>query len=91
MPNLLRRCLFVAVTLLVSNYLYAETGNPRVNQVGYTPNSAKISSYKASSNTAQTWELRQNGNVVANGTTNPQGVDAASGDNVHHIISPLRV
>lgn len=71
-----------AVTLSAAQ---AEVGNPRVNQVGYIPNGAKVASYVAPSNTAQTWQLLRNGSVVASGTTTPKGTDAASGDNIHHI------
>jgi len=75
-----------AITLIVAAVnVVAEEGNPRVNQVGYFPNSPKIAVYKTTSTSAQTWQLTQNGNVVASGMTVPQGVDAASGDNLHQI------
>lgn len=75
-----------AITLVVASVnLAAEEGNPRVNQVGYFPNSSKIAVYKTSSTSAQTWQLTRNGSVIASGQTVPQGVDAASGDNLHRI------
>ncbi|RYY73338.1 MAG: endoglucanase [Gammaproteobacteria bacterium] len=63
----------------------AQTGNPRVNQLGYVPNGAKTATYKTTSTSAQTWQLKQNGTVVASGQTTPLGTDAASGDNLHQI------
>ena len=75
----------IVLTSLVAGSVQAEIGNPRVNQVGYLPDAAKVASYKSTSNTAQSWELRRNGAVVASGTTQPKGIDAASGDNVHLI------
>jgi endoglucanase len=63
----------------------AQTGNPRVNQLGYVPNGAKTATYKTTSTSAQTWQLKQNGSVVATGQTIPFGADAASGDNLHQI------
>lgn len=75
-----------AISLMVAvAHAQAEEGNPRVNQVGYFPGSEKIAVYKTPGITAQTWQLTQNGNTVASGLTMPQGVDAASGDNVHRI------
>lgn len=65
---------------------YAEVGNPRINQVGYAPNSAKVAVYKTNSLVAQAWQLKQNGTLIASGNTIPLGdVDAASGDNLHRI------
>lgn len=63
----------------------AEIGNPRVNQLGYLPTGAKTATYKTTQTSAQTWQLRQNGTVVASGQTLPSGSDAASGDNLHQI------
>ena len=63
----------------------AQTGNPRVNQLGYVPNGAKTATYKTTSTSAQTWQLKRNGTVVATGQTTPFGTDAASGDNLHQI------
>ncbi len=65
---------------------YAEVGNPRVNQVGYAPDSPKIAVYKANSLVGLAWQLKQNGTLIASGNTIPLGeVDAASGDNLHRI------
>src|SRR6478609_8379020 len=63
----------------------AEVGNPRVNQLGYLPNSAKIATYKTTSTSPQTWQLKQNGTVVASGQTAVFGNDAASGDSLQQI------
>lgn len=63
----------------------AEVGNPRVNQLGYLPTGAKTATYKTNQTSAQTWQLRQNGTVIASGQTQPRGTDAASGDNLHNI------
>lgn len=42
---------FAVVSALVSVGADAAVGNPRLNQVGYLPNSAKVASYHASNNT----------------------------------------
>lgn len=63
----------------------AETGNPRVNQLGYLPNGVKTATYKTTSTSAQTWQLKQNGTVVASGQTTPAGSDSSSGDNLQQI------
>lgn len=63
----------------------AEIGNPRVNQLGYLPNGVKTATYKTTSTSAQTWQLKQNGTVVASGQTTPTGTDASSGDNLQQI------
>ncbi len=76
----------ISAALMVSAInVQAEEGNPRVNQIGYFPNSPKIAVYKTTSTSAQPWQLTQNGVTVASGLTAPYGVDAASGDNVHRI------
>ncbi len=65
---------------------YAEVGNPRVNQVGYAPDSPKLALYKTNSLVGLAWQLKQNGTLIASGNTIPLGdVDAASGDNLHRI------
>ena len=81
----LARTISLITFALTVTHVQAEEGNPRVNQIGYLPDSSKIAVYKTSSTTAQTWQLTQNGNTVASGFTVPQGVDAASGDNLHKI------
>lgn len=63
----------------------AEVGNPRVNQLGYLPNSAKIATYKTSNTSTQSWQLKQNGTPVASGQTTAFGNDAASGDYLQQI------
>jgi endoglucanase len=63
----------------------AEIGNPRVNQLGYLPNGSKIATYKTTSTSAQTWQLKQNGTIIATGQTTNFGSDAASGDNLQQI------
>ncbi len=70
---------------LVSCNTLAETGNPRVNQLGYLPNGVKTATYKTTSTNAQTWQLKQNGTVVATGQTTPLGTDSSSGDNLQQI------
>lgn len=62
----------------------AEQGNPRVNQLGYLPNSVKIATYKTSAGPQQ-WQLKQNGNFIALGQTTTSKADAASGDNLQQI------
>ena len=71
--------------LIASLNVMAETGNPRVNQLGYVPNGIKTATYKTTSTSAQTWQLKQNGVVVASGQTTPLGTDASSGDNLQQI------
>lgn len=75
----------VVLSTFALSSAWAAEGNPRVNQLGYLPNSAKIATLKASNSTAQTWELRRDGAVIASGLTQPKGLDPASGDIVHHI------
>src|SRR5690606_35018134 len=85
-PSILTRAVSaVVLSGLVAGSAWAAVGNPRVNQVGYLPNSAKIAIYSGTSLSALPWELRLNGNLVTSGMTVPRGVDAASGDNVHLI------
>jgi endoglucanase len=85
-PKKLTQAIGAAVlSSLMAASAWAEVGNPRVNQVGYLPNSAKVASYKTNSIVALPWELRRNGAVIASGSTMPKGTDAASGDNIHHI------
>ncbi|WP_206668627.1 cellulase N-terminal Ig-like domain-containing protein [Pseudomonas saliphila] len=63
----------------------AETGNPRVNQLGYIPAGPKIAVYATNSNAPLAWQLRRGDTVLASGQTNPFGHDGASGENLHHI------
>lgn len=63
----------------------SETGNPRVNQLGYLPNGAKTATYKTTSDSAQTWQLKQNGTVVATGQTTTSVNDPSSGDKLQQI------
>lgn len=64
---------------------WAEVGNPRVNQIGYLPNSVKIATYKTIETAAQTWQLKKDGKVIARGKTSSATADAASGDHVQQI------
>jgi endoglucanase len=64
---------------------HAEAGNPRVNQIGYLPHSIKIASYKSAKATPQTWQLKQNGKVIAQGKTTFTAFDAASGDQLQQV------
>lgn len=68
-----------------SSSVMAKEGNPHVNQVGYIPASPKVATLVSDSNSALSWELRQNNAVVASGTTTPAGFDSAAGTNIHHI------
>jgi endoglucanase len=70
---------------LASLNVMAETGNPRVNQLGYLPNGVKTATYKTTSDSAQTWQLKQNGTVVATGQTTPSSTDSSSGDKLQQI------
>ncbi|MFT7558956.1 MAG: endoglucanase [Flavobacteriales bacterium] len=78
---------FAASTLamLISGAVCAADGNPRVNQLGYIPNAAKIATLATGSSSPVGWELRQGNTVIASGESIPQGFDSASGENVHHI------
>ena len=78
---------FIAAGLLTiaSVSAIAETGNPRVNQLGYVPNGVKTATYKTASTSPQPWQLKQNGTVVATGQTTNFGSDASSGDNLQQI------
>lgn len=59
----------------------------RVNQAGYLPNAQKRATVVSSSVSALNWSLKDgSGTVVAAGKTTPiPGVDAASGETVHHL------
>ena len=50
---------FIATGLLTlaSLNVMAETGNPRVNQLGYLPNGVRTATYKTTSDSAQTGNL----------------------------------
>ncbi|MDI6102803.1 glycoside hydrolase family 9 protein [Actinoplanes sp. NEAU-A12] len=64
-----------------------ETGpRVRVNQVGYLPAGPKNATVVTAATEALAWQLKNaGGDVVADGTSTPRGVDAASGQNVHSI------
>ncbi len=65
---------------------WAESTAPavRVNQVGYLPGGPKWATVRAESATPLAFELRDPaGRVLLSGTTEPRGLDAASGDRVH--------
>lgn len=55
----------------------------RVNQLGYFTNAQKIAVVVNASTSPVEWKVSQSGNVVATGQTQPVGLDADSGDNVH--------
>ena len=65
--------------------VWAEVGNPRVNQIGYLPNSVKLANYKTTITAPQIWQLKQNGKVLARGKTSIAALDAASGDLLQQI------
>jgi endoglucanase len=75
---------FIFLGLIVGN-ANAEVGNPRVNQVGYTPNGLKVAAYKTDSIVSETWQLKKNGVLITSGNTVPTDIDSASGDNLHSI------
>lgn len=75
----------IAMSGFFTSLSYAEMGNPRVNQLGYLSAGEKIAVYKSASTSALSWQLTQNGTLVASGQTVPRGFDAASGDNLHEI------
>ncbi|MCE7082451.1 glycoside hydrolase family 9 protein [Streptomyces sp. ST2-7A] len=63
----------------------ADPSPVRVNQVGYLTGADKIATVVSPSTVPLPWELRDgSGTVVASGTTEVRGHDAASGDHVHH-------
>ncbi|GAA3738612.1 endoglucanase [Spinactinospora alkalitolerans] len=58
----------------------------RVNQVGYLPHGPKNATLVTDAADPLPWELADaGGEVVAEGSTAPEGVDASSGQNVHTI------
>lgn len=63
----------------------ADEGNPRVNQLGYRSDGAKIASLRTAQRTPQRWELRQGNQRIAHGLTAYARVDAASGDMLQRI------
>lgn len=58
----------------------------RVNQVGYLPDGPKHATIVTEATEALAWQLvNADGVTVADGTSAPRGVDAASGQNVHTV------
>ncbi|WP_433497783.1 glycoside hydrolase family 9 protein [Sphaerimonospora sp. CA-214678] len=58
----------------------------RVNQVAYLPKGPKNATLVTDATEALPWRLENaDGETVAQGTTEPRGVDASSGQNVHSI------
>lgn len=85
-PVHFRRTLIAAALLCATaGAAVAETGNPRVNQLGYIPAGPKIAVYATDSNAPLDWELRRGSTPLARGQTIPFGHDGASGENLHHI------
>ncbi len=74
----------VAATLLGSSGLMAEVGNPRVNQLGYFSHGSKTASYKGKHGPL-TWQLKQQGRLIASGTSSHPVWDASSGDHLQTI------
>ena len=64
-----------------------DTGPPvRVNQVGYVPDGPKHATVVTDSQGPLPWELTDaDGAVVAEGGTEPRGIDDTSGENVHTV------
>jgi endoglucanase len=89
MNIVLFRGYLLSLLLLLPFALKAEEPLPivRVNQVGYLPNAQKVATVISSSASALDWSLKDgNGSVVTSGKTTPRsGVDAASGETVHHL------
>jgi endoglucanase len=57
-----------------------------VNQVGYLPSGPRRATLVTAAVEALTWQLADDtGRIVADGTTEPRGVDVSSGQNVHTI------
>lgn len=75
----------VVIVLALCVPAWAEVGNPRVNQIGYLPNSVKIATYKTAETAAQPWQLKKDGKVIAHGKTSSATTDAASGDYLQQI------
>lgn len=65
--------------------MWADVGNPCVNQLGYLPEGVKIASFKTSEARPQRWELKKDGRLIARGKTSKAQVDAASGDRLQQI------
>ena len=65
--------------------IWAEVGNPRVNQVGYLPGGVKLASLKTAQTNPQLWELYQGGKLITRGKTSRAAVDVASGDPLQQI------
>jgi len=59
--------------------------NVRVNQVGYLPGFPKYAVVVSDSAQPLAWDLLGSGQVVQSGVTQPQGLDADSGDSTHLI------
>ncbi|WP_431330302.1 glycoside hydrolase family 9 protein [Streptomyces sp. IPPR8] len=58
----------------------------RVNQVGYLPSGPKNATVVTDATSPLRWQLKNDrGRVVAHGRSEPRGVDASSGQNVHSI------
>ncbi len=83
--NLLMALIGVSLGTLLSTPVAAEEGNPRVNQLGYLPNTQKIATYATDSTASVSWQLRQGSSVILSGQSIPKGFDSASGETVHHI------
>jgi endoglucanase len=86
---LLSLLLLLPFAVSADNLLQQEEPLPivRVNQVGYLPNAQKLATVISGSASALNWSLKDaSGTVVTSGKTTPlSGVDAASGETVHHL------
>lgn len=63
----------------------ADTGNPRVNQIGYLPGGAKTASFKTEGTSPHMWWLHKNGKAIAHGKTSAGIWDVSSGDHLQQI------
>jgi endoglucanase len=81
-----RRSLLLIVPLQIAcSVALAETGNPRVNQIGYLPHGAKTATYRTEDAEPKTWWLRKNGRTIAHGQSSRGIADASSGDHLQQI------
>lgn len=71
----------------VPEAIEAEVAAPkvRVNQLGYFPTGEKKASVVSAAEAPLTWELQRDGTTVASGQSTVFGLDADSGDHLHHV------
>lgn len=84
-PTARHRFLLMASLQALCSVAQADAGNPRVNQIGYVPNGAKIASYKTQTTAPQVWRILKDGETIAQGKTSVARVDESSGDQVQQV------